>query len=67
MSILLQIVLVSILLEKINLSTMNRIILFLILSLFIPKINAQEYFPNNESVQNKESEKNEPSDVSFDY
>jgi imidazolonepropionase-like amidohydrolase len=53
LSILLQIVLDSILLEKINLLTMNRIILFLILSLFIPKINAQEYFPNNESVQNK--------------
>ena len=32
---------------------MNRIILFLLLSLFIPKIGAQEYFPNNESVQNK--------------
>ena len=32
---------------------MNRIILFLFLSLFIPKISAQEYFPNNESVQNK--------------
>ena len=32
---------------------MNRILLLLILGLFIPKINAQEYFPNNESVQNK--------------
>jgi len=32
---------------------MNRILLFLILGIFIPKINAQEYFPNNESVQNK--------------
>lgn len=32
---------------------MNRIILFLLLSLFIPKISAQEYFPNNESVQSK--------------
>ena len=32
---------------------MNRIILFLLLSLFTPKIGAQEYFPNNESVQNK--------------
>jgi imidazolonepropionase-like amidohydrolase len=34
---------------------MNRILLFLILGIFIPKINAQEYFPNNESVQNKNS------------
>jgi imidazolonepropionase-like amidohydrolase len=32
---------------------MNRILLLLFLSIFIPKINAQEYFPNNESVQNK--------------
>jgi imidazolonepropionase-like amidohydrolase len=32
---------------------MNRIILFLIFSFFISKIDAQEYFPNNESVQNK--------------
>ena len=32
---------------------MNRIILFLLLSLITPKIGAQEYFPNNESVQNK--------------
>ena len=32
---------------------MNRIFIILILSLFIPKISAQEYFPNNESVQNK--------------
>ena len=32
---------------------MNRILLLLILGIFIPKINAQEYFPNNESVQNK--------------
>jgi imidazolonepropionase-like amidohydrolase len=32
---------------------MNRIFLFLFLVIFIPKINAQEYFPNNESVQNK--------------
>jgi imidazolonepropionase-like amidohydrolase len=32
---------------------MNRILLFLILGIFIPTINAQEYFPNNESVQNK--------------
>jgi|GEM_PF-2451793 hypothetical protein len=32
---------------------MNRILLLLFLWIFIPKINAQEYFPNNESVQNK--------------
>ena len=32
---------------------MKRIILLLILLLFINKIEAQEYFPNNESVQNK--------------
>lgn len=32
---------------------MNRILLLLFLGIFIPKINAQEYFPNNESVQNK--------------
>ena len=32
---------------------MNRILLLLFLSIFISKINAQEYFPNNESVQNK--------------
>jgi imidazolonepropionase-like amidohydrolase len=32
---------------------MNRIILFLFFCLFTPKIGAQEYFPNNESVQNK--------------
>jgi imidazolonepropionase-like amidohydrolase len=32
---------------------MNRILLLLFLSIFIPKINAQDYFPNNESVQNK--------------
>jgi imidazolonepropionase-like amidohydrolase len=32
---------------------MNRILLLLFLTVFIPKINAQEYFPNNESVQNK--------------
>lgn len=32
---------------------MNRIFLILFLAIFIPKINAQEYFPNNESVQNK--------------
>jgi imidazolonepropionase-like amidohydrolase len=32
---------------------MIRIILFLIFCLFAPKIGAQEYFPNNESVQNK--------------
>jgi len=32
---------------------MNKILLLLILGIFIPTINAQEYFPNNESVQNK--------------
>ena len=32
---------------------MNRIILSLIFIFGIFKINAQEYFPNNESVQNK--------------
>jgi imidazolonepropionase-like amidohydrolase len=32
---------------------MKKIILFVFLGLFIPKIKAQEYFPNNESVQNK--------------
>lgn len=32
---------------------MNRILLFLFLGVFIPKSNAQEYFPNNEGVQNK--------------
>lgn len=32
---------------------MKRIITLLFLLIFIPKINAQEYFPNNESVQNK--------------
>ena len=32
---------------------MNRIILFLLFLFFVNKINAQEYFPNNESVQNK--------------
>ena len=32
---------------------MKRIILLFILLLFINKIEAQEYFPNNESVQNK--------------
>jgi imidazolonepropionase-like amidohydrolase len=32
---------------------MNRILLLLFLGIFIPKINAQEYFPNNESVQNR--------------
>ncbi|WP_396185167.1 amidohydrolase family protein [Flavobacterium sp.] len=32
---------------------MNRILLLLFLSFFFSKINAQEYFPNNESVQNK--------------
>ena len=32
---------------------MNRILLLLFLGIFISKINAQEYFPNNESVQNK--------------
>ena len=34
---------------------MNRIFLLLFLGIFIPKINGQEYFPNNESVQNKNS------------
>ena len=34
---------------------MNRILFLLILGIFIPKINAQEYFPNNEGVQNKNS------------
>jgi len=32
---------------------MNKILLLLFLSIFITKINAQDYFPNNESVQNK--------------
>ena len=32
---------------------MKKTILLLFLSFFIPKTNAQEYFPNNESVQNK--------------
>ncbi len=32
---------------------MNRILLLLFLGVFIPKISAQEYFPNNEGVQNK--------------
>ena len=32
---------------------MNRIILSLIFLFSILKIDAQEYFPNNESVQNK--------------
>ena len=32
---------------------MNRILLLLFLGIFISKINAQEYIPNNESVQNK--------------
>ena len=34
---------------------MNEILLLLILGIFIPRINAQDYFPNNESVQNKNS------------
>jgi len=34
---------------------MNKILLLLILGILIPKINAQEYFPNNEGVQNKNS------------
>ncbi len=34
---------------------MNRILFLLFLGIFIPKINAQDYFPNNESVQNKNS------------
>jgi imidazolonepropionase-like amidohydrolase len=32
---------------------MKKIILLLFLSVFMSKMNAQEYFPNNESVQNK--------------
>ncbi|WP_309609642.1 amidohydrolase family protein [Flavobacterium sp.] len=32
---------------------MKKTIFLLFLSFFIPKITAQEYFPNNESVQNK--------------
>ncbi|MFB0909912.1 MAG: amidohydrolase family protein [Flavobacterium sp.] len=32
---------------------MKRIVALIFLLIFIPKINAQEYFPNNESVQNK--------------
>ena len=32
---------------------MNRILLLLLLGIFIPTINAQDYFPNNEGVQNK--------------
>jgi hypothetical protein len=31
---------------------MKRIVAYLSIN-FTPKINAQEYFPNNESVQNK--------------
>ena len=35
---------------------MRKILLLLIWSVFIiPKINAQEYFPNNESTKNKSS------------
>ena len=32
---------------------MKKIILLFLLIFLIPKINAQEYFPNNESVQNR--------------
>lgn len=32
---------------------MKKTILFILISLFVPKIFSQEYFPNNESVQNK--------------
>ncbi|NRT16634.1 imidazolonepropionase-like amidohydrolase [Flavobacterium sp. 28A] len=32
---------------------MKRIVSLLFLLIFIPKINAQEYFPNNESIQHK--------------
>ncbi|WP_395053069.1 amidohydrolase family protein [Flavobacterium sp.] len=32
---------------------MKKIIFLLVLSFFIPKITAQEYFPNNESIKNK--------------
>ena len=32
---------------------MKRIFLLLLLVFFMPKMNAQDYFPNNESVQNK--------------
>jgi hypothetical protein len=32
---------------------MRNIITLLFLLIFIPKIDAQEYFPNNESIQNK--------------
>ncbi len=32
---------------------MKKVLLLLFLGMFISKINAQEYFPNNESVQNK--------------
>lgn len=34
---------------------MKRIFLLLFLSVFLPKIHAQDYFPNSESVQNKNS------------
>jgi imidazolonepropionase-like amidohydrolase len=34
---------------------MKRIVTFLLLLIFIPKINAQEYFPNNESIHSKNS------------
>lgn len=34
---------------------MKRIVTLLFLLILIPKINAQEYFPNNESIQNKNS------------
>ncbi|MFT7396106.1 MAG: imidazolonepropionase-like amidohydrolase [Flavobacterium sp.] len=43
----------SILLVKTNKEPMKRIVALIFLLIFIPKINAQEYFPNNESVQNK--------------
>ena len=43
----------SIHLVKTNKEPMKRIVALIFLLIFIPKINAQEYFPNNESVQNK--------------
>jgi hypothetical protein len=43
----------SILLVKTNKKPMKRIVALIFY--FLTKINAQEYFPNNESVQNKKT------------
>jgi imidazolonepropionase-like amidohydrolase len=40
-------------LAKTNKKPMKRIVALIFLLIFIPKINAQEYFPNNEGVQNR--------------